>query len=155
MNKTVKFELAKLLKEKEWKIPTLNLYFDDGESKENAVGLTTGMDYGSEFYVEFSELIENWNDGWLTKKNGDRCFGCSKSKGYFETFSAPTIAEVVIWLYEKHEIWIGVQPNEPYVDDDWRFIIFKDLKNNNSLEGYNSPTEAYEAAIEYVLNKIV
>ena len=60
---------------------------------------------------------------------------------------APTISEVVMWLHEKHGIWIGVQPNEPYVDDDWCFTIFKDLKNNISLEGYNSPTEAYEAAI--------
>lgn len=70
-------------------------------------------------------------------------------------YTAPTIAEVVMWLYEKHGIWIGVQPNEPYVDDDWCFIIFKNLKNNNSLEGYNSPTEAYERGIEYTLNNLI
>jgi hypothetical protein len=64
---------------------------------------------------------------------------------------APTIAEVVMWLYEKHGIWISPQPNEPYIDNDWCFTVFKDLKNNGSLEGYNSPTEAYEAAINYVL----
>lgn len=69
--------------------------------------------------------------------------------------SYPTITEVVMWLYEKHGIWIGVQPNEPYVDDDWCFTIFKDLKNNNSLEGYNSPTEAYEVAIEYTLKNLI
>ena len=67
----------------------------------------------------------------------------------------PTIADVVMWLYEKYEIWISVQPNEPYVDDDWCFTIFKNLKNNISLEGYNSPTEAYEAAIEYALKKSI
>lgn len=67
----------------------------------------------------------------------------------------PTIAEVVMWFYEKHGIWVGVQPNEPYVDDDWCFTIFKDLKNNNSLEGYNSPTEAYEAGIEYTLKNLI
>lgn len=68
---------------------------------------------------------------------------------------APTIAEVVMWLYEKHGIWIGVQPNEPYIDDDWCFTIFKDLKNNNSREGYNSSTEAYEAAIEHTLKNLI
>jgi hypothetical protein len=31
----------------------------------------------------------------------------------------------------------------------------EDLKNNNLLEGYNSPTEAYEAAIEYCLNNVL
>jgi hypothetical protein len=67
----------------------------------------------------------------------------------------PTIAEVVMWLYKKHGIWIGVQPNQPYLDDDWCFAIFKDLKNNNSLEGYNSPTEAYEAAIKYCLTNLI
>lgn len=69
--------------------------------------------------------------------------------------SYPTITEVVMWLYEKHGIWIGVQPNEPYIDDDWCFTIFKDLKNNNSREGYNSSTEAYEAAIEHTLKNLI
>ena len=108
MTQPVNFEIAKLLKEKSWSKPTLNFYFEDGESKENVLSQTTGMDYGSEFETEFSELIENWNDKWLTKKNGDRCFGCKKSKGYLETFSAPTIADVVMWLYEKHGIFVTV-----------------------------------------------
>ena len=154
MNTPVNFEIAKLLKAKGYNNLELNFYFEDGELKENVLRETTGMDYGSEFTVEFSELLENWNNGWLTKKNGGRCFGCSKTKGYLETYSAPFISTVVMWLHEKHGIWISVQPNEPYVDNDWCFTIFKDLVKNTSLEGYDSPTEAYEEGIIYALNNL-
>ena len=170
MNTVVSFEIAKLLKEKDWNKPTLNFYFEDGESKENVFKDIVGMDYGSEFTTEFSELIENWNGKWLTKKNGDRCFGCSKSQGYFETFSAPTIADVVMWLYEKHSIWINPIPRL----SSWIFTIQEIKTSNNSslidIDFYESndylkskgvpiimksPTEAYEAAIEYTLKNLV
>lgn len=67
----------------------------------------------------------------------------------------PTITEVVMWLYEKNGVWISVLPNEPYEDDDWVFIIFKNYKNNTSLEGYGSQNLAYEAAIEYTLKNLI
>jgi hypothetical protein len=155
MNKPVNFEIAKLLKEKRWNKPTLHFFFEDGVLIENSYKDTTGMDYGNEFEVEFSELTDNWNGGWIMKKDGSMCSGCNKSNGYLDIYSAPTIAEVVMWLYEKHGIWISVQPNEPYVDNDWCFAIFKDLRENISLKGYNSPTEAYEEAIKYCLSKLI
>lgn len=155
MNTHVDFETAKLLKEKGWNTRTLNFYFEDGESKENTLKETTGMDYGSEFTVEFSELVENWNDKWLTKKSGDRCFGCSKSKGYFKTYSAPTIAEVVMWFYEKHDIWIET----PFWDSKFRIKII-DTKGEKVIRGvdfdnYNSPTEAYQEGITYTLKNLL
>ena len=156
MNTLVNFEIAKLLKEKGWNTRTLNFYFEDGESKENVLKETTGMDYGSEFTIEFSELVENWNDKWLTKKNGDRCFGCSKSKGYLETFSAPTIAEVVMWLYEKHEIWIVILP-ELLNGTEIRYYpsVFEQGVGEDIESYFNSPTEAYLTAIKYTLNNLI
>lgn len=155
MNKPISFSLAKLLKECRYNTPTLNFFFEDGESKENVLKETVDMDYGSEFTVEFSELIENWNDKWLTKKNGDRCFGCKKSNGYFETFSAPTIAEVVMWIYEKHGIWISL----PYLDSEFLFGYVIKRIETDTIEAinknYNSPTEAYESAIEHTLTKLI
>lgn len=166
MNTPVSFPIAKLLKEKQWQIPTLCYYFEDGELIQNTYKDTTGMDYGSEFQVEFSELTENWNNGWLSKKNGNRCFGCSKSNGYFETFSAPTIAEVVMWLYKTRKIWLSVTGNDDY---KFKFEIYtwmwhepeKSFRLGLTVLGetfwdtaskdYASPTEAYEAAIEYCL----
>lgn len=65
-----------------------------------------------------------------------------------------SISYVVMKLYKKYGIWIGVQPNEPF-DDDWCFTIFKESKNNISLEGYNSPEQAYEEAIKHTLNNLI
>jgi hypothetical protein len=71
--------------------------------------------------------------------------------------SAPTIAEVVMWLYEKHGIWTVVNVN---IMGSWYFEHF-DLKEKRNAEfkptdtHYNSPTEAYEAAIEYTLNNLI
>lgn len=67
--------------------------------------------------------------------------------------SYPTIAEVVMGLYEKYGIWIEVVHRSKL----WGFSIKNtrtDLFELERLE-YSSLTEAYEAAIEYVLNKLI
>lgn len=148
MNKLVSFELAKLLKEKGFDKKTLSYYFEDGEFRENQIKDTYGY-YGDEYVVENSEFLENWNDKWLTRKNGDRCFGCQKSKGYLETFSAPTIAEVVMWLYEKHSIWIEVRK---FLNGGF---YANTLKGKMLYMDKDSPTESYEAAIEYCLKNLL
>lgn len=64
---------------------------------------------------------------------------------------APTIADVVMWLYEKHKIWIsvGVVPFEKYYM--FEYAISK-LDGHIHQDGvFDTPTEAYEAAITYVL----
>lgn len=67
-------------------------------------------------------------------------------------YSAPTIAEVVMWLYEKHGIWISVDPEND--TDTWFFTI--SYNNSETIFGnYSTPTEAYEAAIEYTLNNLI
>ena len=150
MNTQVNFEIAKLLKEKGWNALCSSFYFEDGTFKENELTGTNGY-YGDDYCFSQSEFLENWNDKWLTTKNGNRCFGCSKSLGYFETFSAPTIAEVVMWLYEKHGMWVYTsKPNE----EGW-VIHWQGLNNYPPLQYYNSPTEAYEAAITYTLENLI
>ena len=64
---------------------------------------------------------------------------------------APTIADVVMWLYEKHNIWIVCFPT----DGGWSFDIFIKTDCIKSESFINSPTEAYEAAIEYTLTKLI
>lgn len=73
--------------------------------------------------------------------------------------ASPTIAEVVMWLYEKHGIWISPQPfirlNESVV---WLYDIFKNnyiIEQLSPSNGFNSPAEAYESGIEYVLNNLI
>ena len=66
-----------------------------------------------------------------------------------------TIADVVMWLYEKHGIWV-----ECYIDDDGTFgylvsMITKEGRIDYPLKReFKSPTEAYEAAIECILQKL-
>lgn len=158
MKSPISFRNAKILKERGWKSPTLHFYFEDGELKENVLRETTGMDYGAIFEIENSELLENWNDGWLTKKDGRRCFGCSKSRGYLETFSAPSVFEVLVWLHDSHGIWITA---EPAIKDDGTITnIYKIFKRGHLSaisrisNGFDSLERAYDTAIFDTLSEL-
>ena len=109
----VGFEVAKLAKEKGFQIETSHYYFEDGELKENMLTGTNGY-YGGEYSFSIKEFLENWNNKWLTKKNGDRCFGCDKSKDYFETYSTPTQSLLQRWLREEHGLIISIEPTFTY-----------------------------------------
>ena len=82
-----------------------------------------------------------------------------------ESIPAPTIAEVVMWLYDNYKIWITV-----YTMDKWsangndREQLFdyslKQMKLGlidipKKPEEFNSPTESYEKAIKYALNNLI
>ena len=69
--------------------------------------------------------------------------------------SAPIIAEVVMWLYEKHGIWICVAT----IPFEKHFMFEYSIHNRSECltqDGvFDSPTEAYEAAIEYTLKNLL
>ncbi len=71
-------------------------------------------------------------------------------------YPAPTITKVVMWIYKKHKIWISVDIN---ILSKWHYTLsnLKDKRNAEIYTGlkdyFNSPTEAYLSAIEYVLIK--
>lgn len=73
---------------------------------------------------------------------------------YINKYSAPTITEVVVWLYEKYRIWV-------FVADAGGFgytIQFLNTDGDSEISGlheYEEPIEAYEAAFEYVLNNLI
>ena len=157
----ISFETAKLAKEKDFNILQHSYYFEDGEFKENSLKGTNGY-YGEEYEFNLSEFNENWNDKWLTKKTGDRCFGCSKQKGYLETFSAPTQSLLQRWLREVHNIYV-----ESYHDltsdgtkiqfyTSWGFLQQKDKNGNRNVNGwydeYND-WKTYEEALEIGLQE--
>lgn len=83
----------------------------------------------------------------------DNIFINEKHKGFVV---APTIADVVMWLYEKHRIWIIAFP-ELFNGEIVKFYpsIFEQGVGEDIEQYYNSPTEAYEAAIEYTLNNLI
>lgn len=61
--------------------------------------------------------------------------------------AAPTIAEVIMWLYDNHDIWITVSHTHLY-----GFMWEAQGVTNGE---YFSPTDCYAAAIEYTLNNII
>jgi hypothetical protein len=150
----VTFEQAKSLKEIGFDVLVNHYYFEDGEFKEHFLQETHGY-YGDEYEVHLSEFNENWNDKWLTKKSGDRCFGCSKDRGYFETFSAPEQHQVVEWLDQKH-IYVSVIKKKG-IGFDCSIRITND--DGDYIEKYNRPfstrQEAYSAAFDYILKEIL
>ena len=129
MNTHVNFETAKLLKQKGFNLYCVWSYWKDELTPHTP-----------EYALE---------DGTTSQEN----------YWDFERYYAPTIAEVVMWLYEKHEIWIDVslsQFSKPK-DLQWMYsIVFTQrCTYSHSPKSYNSPTEAYEAAILYTLNKLI
>ena len=63
------------------------------------------------------------------------------------------IMQVIMWLYEKYDIWISV---DRHFD---KFISKKDgvliTFYGNRKSYFDTPKEAYSSAIQYVLNKII
>lgn len=85
----------------------------------------------------------------MYNKNGT--FNYSKSW----CISAPTIAQVVMWLYEKHGIWVACVVWEDAPHFLSKVFVMNDFTKSKNISSFNSPTEAYEAAIEYVLNNLI
>lgn len=84
--------------------------------------------------------------------------GLKHSDGNNPFCSAPTIAEVVMWLYEKHDRWIYVNYDHGLFHCFMQSTFYKDLDEEDSrfhnLFNYKTPAEAYLVAIEYVLKNL-
>lgn len=145
MNKEVSPELAKLLKEK-------------------------GFDYHL-LYNDFANEYDYF-DRSVQGRIHVSDFPEDKFPDENKWIPVPYIHQVVMWLYEKHGIWINVYYKPKYKSWDYEYTntnwsqeeVDKKLKEDidNLLEDifnakikYNSPTEAYEAAIEHTLKNLI
>ena len=151
MNTPVSFELAKLLKEKGFSWECSHFYCKSKYYRK--FYLTTGTEYESD-----RDCIWDWN------LNGGKSGTLSKTIPYPNDtnaiyYSAPTIVEVVMWLYEKHGIWIEASLNQFSKPKDlhWMYSITftQNCTYSHSPKSYKSPTEAYEAGIEDVLINLI
>lgn len=134
MNTPVSFEIAKLLKEKGFDNYTPLKYFSKMPSGYN---------------------IPNWNESTPYRCEdiySQLSLGYAK-QNYFTW--APTIAEVVMWLYKKHGIWISVLRKRHSEGKHFAYNI----EWANGIETYLwehiSPTEAYTEAILHTLKNLV
>lgn len=131
MKTHVNFEIAKLLKEKGFEGTKSPLwYYKDGTLHKTSTNGYKGL--------------KCWNTWEATQ--GVR-------------WDAPTVAEVVIWLYQKHGIWVYTKP---VLDEDGEWIFKGYVKHLNDFKAkeyqtklLREPTESYEAAITYVLENLI
>ena len=143
MNKEVSFPIAKLLKEKGYEEPTKKHYeyaLKSQKNQEDGYSGPFGWEKG-ELILQSHYFINNHKQADLSSEMWYMC-------------SAPTIAEVIMWLYEKHEYWCYAYTNGKI----WHPCIQHKFGDMAVLSGkigeFNSPTKAYEAAFEYTLNNL-
>jgi hypothetical protein len=137
MNTPISFEIAKLLKEKGFDEPCLNFY-------TNPRCKMFGIDEHNRYYPIKNKAKKLWTSGNAATLDSKH------------VYYAPTIAEVVMWLYEKHGIWVEVRKHtrnglrcfSPYIDN-------KPVREDVFFNDYDLPTEAYEAAIKYCLENLI
>lgn len=131
MNTHVNFEIAKLLKEKGFNEPCFDAYNIQGMKFSNG-------------WLEY--IADNDIELPFTKKDLNP-----------QDTLAPTITEVVMWLYEKYGVWICV--DMVFGDDQTGFwYCIRQSKEDDitiQSEEYETSSEAFEAAIKHVLEKIV
>lgn len=126
MNTIINFELAKLLKEKE---------FDNIECKG------------------YYHICEGYTKGYAF------CYS-NVNKQYENAILTPTIAEVIVWLYDKHGVWVSISMENNEEDNiSFYYSIVENVHNETYFRirksNFSSPTEAYEAAIDYTLNYLI
>ena len=139
-NKPVDFTTAKLLKEKGF----------DGKSNGNfnLIGVYTSAKYNLPNLSDKQDvyILTDWNN-------------FTDMAGNSEYYTAPTIAEVVMWFKDVKKIQLfldfnyydGFHYGIKWVISNGKFgEIWRD--NNEYPDGYDSWEEAYEAAFEYLLN---
>ena len=103
----------------------------------------------------FKELVNNYfgDNGREehSRPNYKANYNSSVSAGL--THSRPSIADVVMWIYEKHGLWIYVRNFETL---NFCAYILKNGESEHSItNGFKSPTEAYEAAFQHILTNII
>jgi len=149
MNKPVSFELAKLLKEKKYEEPCNKYYEFALTSKKNEED-----GYGGPF---------GWKKGELNRQEGYHVNNrLDNSNKNWLLCSAPTIADVVMWLYEKYGIWIYPKREDEIINNEAfdRFspiieFVPQTQFDIDDLGKFKTPIEAYETAIEYTLNNLL
>lgn len=97
----------------------------------------------------FDEISKN-----LWHFNSSDCIKMSNKNSENLGFSAPTIAKVVRWIYDKHGIWISPRFLEAPYCSYW-IINNRDKSIEITKSNWLSLKEAYEAGIEYVIENLI
>jgi hypothetical protein len=139
MTQTINFPTAKLLKEKG---------FDE---------------FCEDTYIEYLQKTE-WYDAGVVFVKRSILHGRGINhigNEYYNIYSAPTIAEVVVWLYEKYGIWVSVYG---VFSNRWFYTIrrvhkdgYEDIVTSpfDPSEAKETLAEAHEVGIKYTLENLI
>lgn len=132
MNTYLSFEIAKLLKEKYIFIETDEIIF----YRDNINNI-------EEHQIKNKNFLHTYT-GFNNKYSLD--------ENEYQTYS---IVDIIMWLYEKYNIWIEIHIKETEIEG-WK-NCFQVFINGEALsfQVYKTPTEAYEAGIEYILINLI
>jgi hypothetical protein len=140
MNTPINFELAKLLKEKGFNLTTNKMYCKSIPMFEHQ--------HNVKFHDGNKHECCNEPYDWNSVKS---------QVGSTTYYSAPTIADVIMWLYENYNQWVVVKT---YLGQ-WQFELHKapnPLSSTTPIHSaalHKTPTAAYEEAIQYVLTNLI
>lgn len=143
----VGFEVAKLLKEREFKEWCFKCY--GVAVLHNGVAIS---------FDEECELKDEGRENEIEYLEGGVLYdcGCNNSDKDAKVWAAPTLWDTMKWLRKKYKLNIIIS-----VDDlDWFYSIIDythkgDVKLLKDLAGFNSYESACESAIEYCLTNLI
>lgn len=147
LSKEVSYPIAKLLQEKGISIRSEFFYTEN-------FGLCSLNEDGEFLYIYChpeTNKFEVFYDCNGTFEEGVRHF-------------APTVGEVVDWIYENHGVWIYCDETfRPYIIVNGQNVIYHgELNRLKAFNGgfitvytWDSPYETYQAAFEYFLNNLI
>jgi hypothetical protein len=152
----ISYELAKLLKAKGFGlskddyIQLPRFYESDGNYVENHLTVSK----------KYNPMLDTMSYLGADTINNFEARIAMMDNSLDNIYLAPTIAEVVTWLYEKHNLWITVIPinSQAFSRAIWENKIIDVTNNCNDYSDFTfhyTPTEAYEAAIEYALKEVI
>ena len=147
MNTPVNFPIAKLLKEKGFEEISSNFY-------TNPRCKMFGIDEHGRYYPIKNKAKSLWISGNAATLDSKH------------VYYAPTIAEVMYWIYSKYDIWISLIPDSSsghkLLDRTFSVSIFRFnmnlnvqaeiLRKDKNILYFNLPENAFEYAIDYILN---
>ena len=144
------YEVARLLKEKGFNIPTEMVWYEHAPSYNVAHIREAGSKKLDYFYWDEDTERKSFYTNNTNDNNSMPEYIIGK------VYSAPTHQMAMAWLREMHGIDIVIEISDPSVKDRKYYCVIWD-KNNDSyiLDLFSSYEEAVEAALKYCLENLI
>ena len=151
MNTPISYELAKLLKAKGFGlskddyIQLPRFYESDGNYVENHLTVSK----------KYNPTLDTMSYLGADTINNFEARIAMMDNSLDNIYLAPTIAEVLMWCFEKHGIWISVLYQRHSENKHWKYNIRQLNGIETVLWEHKTIEEAYESAIEFVLKEVI